>query len=258
MPFGYPSYKNRTLDGQKVNARHVRRRMAHFFPGTHITHVSLSAAHSGRTCRRVLASFRKKGASILVNARVISGNLSFTGIDIINVVGTSAVLGCPSFHTCRHSFRLVTRITKHTKQQKDRKLIVLRAEGASLPIVRRIVTGSCASLCRRRTARQRCFRCPPFYQLVCVCLQKESRITIVRTTRTVTAKVHHCFTRHILKPRPPTITHIRSLRVHGLVLGIRPSLNIARIHRYLCKIRRRLVRRKLLRGMALCCSISPC
>lgn len=227
------------------------------FPRTGITQVSLSAAHAHATCRGVVTSFRRNGASVLVNARVISGKLSFSRIDIIKVLGTSAVLGFPSFQDCRHTFRLVTRMTKHTKHGGGRKLIVLRAGSPSLPIVRRIVRGSCRRLCCSRLTRQRVFGCPPCCHLVCMCLGRHGRSVLSLTTSAVTTRLHSKLNSEMLNPSGPPITHVRALFVGGVVIGIRRGTSVGGIHSCLLTMRHTVLRSRHFHSLLMCCSMSP-
>lgn len=157
--------------------------MTRVFPRTGVTEVSLSAAHAQGTCRHLVTSFSRNEAGLLVNARVISGNLSFSGIDMMNVLGTSSVLGCPSFHTCRRTFVVVTRIDNETKEGNGHNLIVLRAGGPALPMVKRIMRGSCRNLCRNVLRREEAFRCPPFFRLVGICMGRGCSGMYRRTDR---------------------------------------------------------------------------
>lgn len=222
-----------------------------------MTHVSLSAAHAQSTCRGVVTSFRRKGASVLVNARVMSGKLSFSRIDIIKVLGTSAVLGCPSFHSCRHTFRLVTRITKHTKQGGGQNEMILRAGDVSRPVVHRIVAGSCRSVITKRLTRQRVFRCPPCCQVICICLGGQGRALLSIVTRAVTRGLHTLFKGQVLKPSGPPITHVRALFVQGVIIGVRRGTPVDHTHRLLLQMRHRVVRSRQFGSLVICCSMSP-
>lgn len=257
LPHVYPTYRNASLHGHNFNARGVRSSVGTLFPSTHMTHVSLSAAHAHATCRHVVSSFRRNGASVLVNARVISGNLSFSRIDVINVLGTSAVLGCPSFHTCRHTFRLVTRITKHTKQGGGHNEIILRAGDVSRPVVPRIVTGSCRTVMNKRLTRHRVFRCPPCCHLICICLGGQGRALLSLVTRAVTTGLHAIFNGQMLKPSGPPMTHMRALFVQGVILGVRAGTPVTHTHRLLIRIRGRVITRSHFGSLVICCSMSP-
>lgn len=257
IPATYPTYKKIRLVGHKFNARGVRSSVGRVFPRTGITQVSLSAAHAHATCRHVVGSFRRKGASVLVNARVVSGKLSFSQMDIMNVLGTSSVVGCPSFHSCRQTFRLVTRITKETKQGGGRKLIMLRAGSPRGPLVRRVVTGSCAHLCRRRVRRHDLFGCPPFCQLVCMCLGRHGRSVLGRTTSLVTTRLQRNVNRQVLNPSGPPITQVRSLFVQGVIVGVRRRTSVDGMHHCLARMRHALVRSRHFHSLVMCCSMSP-
>lgn len=257
LPHSYPTYSKARLIGEKFNARGVRSSVGVTFPRTTITHVSLSAAHAHSTCRGVVTSFRRKGASVLVNARVISGKLSFSRIDIIKVLGTSAVLGCPSFHSCRQTFRLVTRISKHTKEEGGRNHIMLRAGDVSRPVVSRIVTGSCRRVMSKRLTRERVFRCPPCCQLICMCLGGQGRTVLRRATSMVTKGLHSMFKTQILNPSGPPIKHVRAFFVGGVIIGVRCGTPVDHTQRLLLRMRQRVVRSRHFGSLVICCSISP-
>lgn len=173
------------------------------------------------------------------------------------MLGTSAVLGCPSFHSCRHTFRLVTRMTKHTKHGGGHKHIVLRAGDVSRPVVRRIVTGSCRSVMNKRLTRHRVFRCPPCCHLMCICLGGRGRSLLSRVTTMVTNGLETMFNGQILKPSGPPITHVRALFVGGVIIGVRRGTPVKHTQRLLLHVRQRVVRSRHCGSLVICCSMSP-
>ncbi len=242
---------------RNVNARGVRSRLLSLFPTTHITQVSLSDAHSRRTCSHLLDSFTRKGAGILIKARVIAGNLSFSGISIINVLSTSALLRRPGFHTCRATCGVVSRIDKQTNEGNRRNEIVLRAGRPRLDIVRRVIRGSCPTFCTSAVTRQRRFGCPPFSRVVGVRLHRGGTRVIAITTRRVTTRLHRELTAEILKPSGPTITEIGRLRVEVVVLGVRTAVPLSTIHPILITTQSALTTAPHATDIVILFSISP-
>lgn len=257
LPRRYPRYRDPRLHAVKFKARVIRRRVTALFPSTGIRHLSFSATHAHTTCRQVVTSFRGNGARVLVKARVLSGNLSFKGIDIINVLGTSDLVGFPSFHTRRHTFRLVMRIDNHTKEQSGQKAIILRASRPSRPLVEVMRHFTCGRVMHLRLNRQDVFHCPPCCHLVIVILHDQGSSVLRRLSILCTRGLHHHLNRHILNPIAPPVAHIRALRVQGVILGVRVTTTVTPMHRVLRSMRAR-VRHCLPFGrLVIRCSMSP-
>lgn len=178
IPGTYPRYRDRRVHCFKANARGIRRRLTGVLPRTGMVQVSISAADEGKTRRGLLSRFRSKRTSVLLKARVVTGNLSFPGVALMNMLSTSAVLRLPSFQSSRGAFRLLARMDKHTKERRLRKRMVVRACAPRRCDVRLTKRRSCSGFCRERVVIHGVRECPPF---CCVSLIAIDRRRLVGT-----------------------------------------------------------------------------
>lgn len=173
----YPRYKRGSVECDNFNARHVRSRVSHLFPSTHILHVSTSAASNGFDRRHLFSTFSTNRCSVLINARVITGKLSFPGMALINIIGTSGSLCSRGCATRRESFSLVARIINEDNEQDRSNGTIVRAVGPCGRIVGCTTRRSCGSFCGGRVSLEQLLACPPCYSVCSISFIDRSRGT---------------------------------------------------------------------------------
>ena len=137
-------------------------------PSIRILRMDLDTTGQKQAHHRILSSFRRGEADVLLGTQMVAKGLDFPRVTLVGVVNADTGLLLPDFRADEHTFQLLTQVAGRAGRADLKGEVILQTRNADHPVVRLSAEHDYHGFARATLAERRAFRWPPYARLVVV------------------------------------------------------------------------------------------
>jgi len=216
-----------------IGTERVERELARRFPDARVLRLDRDAAGSSTELTRILASFARGEADVLVGTQMVAKGHDFPGVTLVGVILADVGLGLPDFRAAERTFQLLTQVAGRAGRGRDPGRVVVQTFNPHAEAVAFVRTHDFESFAAAELERRRELGYPPFRRMLAVRLEGEDGAATERFARRLAEAARRWAGPgvQILGPAPAPIARLRGrmrFQVLALADGARAVQALAR------------------------------
>jgi len=124
---------------------------------------------------RLLESFRKQEASILLGTQMVAKGLDFPNVTLTGVISADVGLGMPDFRASERTFQLLTQVAGRSGRGETPGEVIIQTHQPSHPSIEFAKTHDVDGFCEWELEQRQALNYPPFGKMVWVLLRSRQR-----------------------------------------------------------------------------------
>ncbi len=216
-----------------IGTERVEQELKRRFPDARTLRLDRDAASTSAELTRILASFARGEADILVGTQMVAKGHDFPGVTLVGVILADVGLGLPDFRASERTFQLLAQVAGRAGRGKDPGRVVVQTFNPEAEAVAFVRTHDYEQFAVAELARRKELGYPPFRRMLAVRLEGEDGVATERTARRLAEAARKWAVPgvQLLGPAPAPIAKLRGrMRFQILLLadGVRPLHTVAR------------------------------
>ena len=216
-----------------IGTERVEQELAERFPDARTLRLDRDAAGTSTELTRILATFARGEADVLVGTQMVAKGHDFPGVTLVGVIVADVGLGLPDFRAAERTFQLLTQVAGRAGRGRDPGRVVIQTFNPQAEAVAHVRTHDYEQFATAELARRQELGYPPFRRMLAVRLEGEDGVATERTARRLAEAARKWAVPgvQVLGPAPAPIAKLRGrMRFQLLLLadGVRPLHALAR------------------------------
>lgn len=210
-----------------IGTERIERELARRFPDARALRLDRDAASTSAELTRILASFARGEADVLVGTQMVAKGHDFPGVTLVGVILADVGLGIPDFRAAERTFQLLTQVAGRAGRGRDAGRVVIQSFNPGTEAVAHVRTHDYERFATGELERRREFGYPPFRRMIAVRIEGEDGVAAERTARRFGEAVRKWSApgMTVLGPSPAPIKMLRGrmrFQLSVLADGVRP------------------------------------
>lgn len=125
IPFQCPHCHSKELRYFGTGTQKIEKELTELFPDARILRMDVDTTRRKGSHERILDSFEKHQADILLGTQMIAKGLDFPNVTLVGVLNADTSLGLPDFRASERTFQLLTQVSGRAgRAEKDGKVVI--------------------------------------------------------------------------------------------------------------------------------------
>src|SRR5690606_40343413 len=137
-------------------------------PSIRILRMDLDTTGQKQAHHRILSSFRRGEADVLLGTQMVAKGLDFPRVTLVGVVNADTGLLLPDFRADEHTFQLLTQVAGRAGRADLPGEVILQTRNADHAVVRLAAAHDYRGFVDAVLPERRAFRWPPYVRLVVI------------------------------------------------------------------------------------------
>ncbi|WP_373044379.1 primosomal protein N' [Vulgatibacter sp.] len=217
-----------------IGTERLEQELARRFPDARTLRLDRDAAGTSAELTRILASFARGEADVLVGTQMVAKGHDFPGVTLVGVILADVGLGLPDFRASERTFQLLAQVAGRAGRGRDAGRVVVQTFNPGAEAIACVRTHDFETFAGAELERRRELGYPPFRRMLALRLEGEDGVATERFARRL-AEAARKWTQgggvQVLGPAPAPIAKLRGrMRFQVLVLGdgVRSIQTVAR------------------------------
>ena len=238
----------------------IEQEIARHFPEARIERLDRDSATSEGAFRRIVETFARGDADILVGTQMITKGFDFGGVELVGVLNADNLLNDPDFRSAERAFQLLTQVAGRAGRRQTPGTVVIQTAEPEHPVLLQVVAGDYEAMARCQLAERKTFFYPPYARLVRLTLHHRDPVLVRRAANTLAALLRERFGRRVLGPAAPPVDRIRNEYLAVVLLKIEAGASFGRARMLLRELLGRMggdARYKEYKSVTIRCNVDP-
>lgn len=170
-PAACPACGSRSLRPAGFGTEKVGQEIAALFPSARVLRLDSDAAPTDSAFRRIVDSFARGEADILVGTQIITKGLDFDRVTLTAVLNADNLLAAPDFRAGERAFQTIVQFAGRGGRRDRRGEVIVQTSEPQHPVLLQAVRGDYDSMAESQLAERREFSYPPYAHIVSVCVR---------------------------------------------------------------------------------------
>jgi len=203
-----------------VGTERVERELAEKLRGARVLRLDRDAAGTSAELTRILASFARGEADVLVGTQMVAKGHDFPGVTLVGAVLADVGLGLPDFRAAERTFQLLTQVAGRAGRGKDPGRVIIQTFNPAADAVACVRTHDYETFSAAELSRRRELGYPPFGRGLAVRLEAEDPRAVEAMARRIgeAARRWSQPSVRVLGPAPAPIARLRGRTRYQLLL----------------------------------------
>lgn len=189
-----PACGNGPLMPQGFGTEKVEQEIGALFPSARVLRLDSDAAPSDSAFRRIVNSFARGEADILVGTQIITKGLDFDRVTLTAILNADNLLAAPDFRAGERAFQTIVQFAGRGGRRDVQGEVIVQTSEPQHPVLLQAARGDYEAMAESQLAERREFAYPPYAHVVSLSLRHADAQLLLR------AATHFC---ELLRQRFP-------------------------------------------------------
>ncbi len=223
-----PECGSQDLQGAGFGTEKVVEEISRLYPEARVLRMDRDAVSSESSFRRVISTFERGDADILVGTQMITKGLDFGNVTLVGVLNADNLLLNADFRASERAFQLLTQVAGRSGRRSRRGEVVIQTSDPRNPIITQVAHGDYEAMAREQLSERMAFCYPPYSHLIKFILRHNCREELHSAARQFADSLRARFGRRLLGPVAPLVDKVRDEYIVELMLKIESSASMRR------------------------------
>ena len=252
-----PSCGSPFIGSFQVGTQQVVSQVQRMFPKARILRMDADTTRGKDGHHKILETFAKGGADILVGTQMITKGFDFGGVSLVGILNADNLLNNPDFRAAERAFQLMLQVAGRAGRRSDGGEVVIQTSEPGHPVIRQVVAGDFAGMARMQLSERKAFFYPPYARLTSLTLRHRDVALLRRGVTELAARLRVRFGRRVLGPMTPPVDRIRGEYLAGLLLKIESGASSAKARALLAAELKAFAENPEFKTITFICNVDP-
>ena len=226
-----PACNNGTIVPMGFGTEKVEAEIANLFPEARVVRLDRDSAPSQTAYERIIGSFERGEADIMVGTQIITKGLDFSRVTLTAVLNADNLLNAPDFRAAERAFQTIMQFAGRGGRRNRPAEVIIQTSEPEHPLLQQLSRGDYEAMARGQLAERHTFSYPPYSRIIAITLRHPEAEIVHRAAAELASALRSRFARRLLGPTMPPNDRIRGVCTVGMMLKIESgaSLNRARM-----------------------------
>ena len=204
----------------------VEEAVSELFPEARILRLDGDTATSGAAYNRIIGSFARHEADILVGTQIISKGLDFADVTLIGILNGDNLLASPDFRAEERAWQLLMQVAGRAGRRDKRGEVIIQTAEPDHPVY--AMVGDYERVAMKLLAERKQFGYPPYVKIVKITMRASDKDLLVKSSLQLGEQLRNRFGRRVLGPVSPLIDRVRGEYRVELMLKVEVEASYSR------------------------------
>lgn len=231
----------------------VEEAVSELFPEARILRLDGDTATSGAAYNRIIGSFARHEADILVGTQIISKGLDFADVTLIGILNGDNLLASPDFRAEERAWQLLMQVAGRAGRRDKRGEVIIQTAEPDHPVY--AMVGDYERVAMKLLAERKQFGYPPYVKIVKVTMRASDKDLLVKSSLQLGEQLRNRFGRRVLGPVSPLIDRVRGEYRVELMLKVEVEASYSRARAILREEIAKLRCEKAFKNVVIICDV---
>lgn len=236
----------------------VEEETARLFPGARVARMDLDTTRAKESYDRIIDSFSRRQADILVGTQMVTKGLDFAGVETVVVVSADGLINQPDFRASERAFCMLTQVAGRAGRRAGQAARVLvQTWQPAHPLLGFVRARDYEGFYRAEIAQRERFCYPPFARIVIVRLRHREPAPLRAAAATYAESLRALLGRRVYGPEEPPVGRVQGLYIRQVMLKVEPTAPMAQVKGILRQLWQQLGGTPAFKGVTLQYDVDP-
>lgn len=255
VPHSCPSCHMTPLRPMGFGTEKVEVEIASIFPQARVLRLDHDTASSAGAYSKIIESFSRHEADILVGTQIITKGLDFDGVTLIGILNADNLLNAPDFRASERGWQTIMQVAGRAGRRERQGEVFVQTSDPKHPVFSwlddSMYETMAASLLRERKA----FQYPPYVKMVKVIMRSADRNLLFEQASILASRLRNIFASRVFGPVSPLVDRIRDQFIVEVSLKIELTASFSRAKKILTAEIAQLKADPKTRNMTILCDV---
>lgn len=231
----------------------VEEAVSELFPEARILRLDGDTATSGAAYNRIIGSFARHEADILVGTQIISKGLDFADVTLIGILNGDNLLASPDFRAEERAWQLLMQVAGRAGRRDKRGEVIIQTAEPDHPVY--AMVGDYERVAMKLLAERKQFGYPPYVKIVKITMRASDKDRLVKSSLQLGEQLRNRFGRRVLGPVSPLIDRVRGEYRVELMLKVEIEASYSRARAILREEIAKLRCEKAFKNVVIICDV---
>jgi primosomal protein N' (replication factor Y) len=188
------------------------------FPEKKIIRMDHDTTRSKKAFEKLIHSFERGEADILVGTQMVTKGLDFEKVHIVGILNADQMLNFPDFRATERSFQLMSQVGGRAGRRDDRGLVIIQTFKPDHYIFSFLIKNDFEGFYEKEISERKIFNYPPFTKLITLTIKNKNIDKLTTQTNQLARKLTLHFGHRVLGPEFHYIARIRNEYIIQIIL----------------------------------------
>ncbi len=255
IPSRCPSCHTAAPEPMGFGTERAEEAIATLFPQARLLRLDGDTAASDAAMRRIVDSFARHEADILVGTQIISKGLDFDRVTLIGILNADNLLNAPDFRAGERAWQTIVQVAGRCGRRLTRGEVIVQTSDPSHPLLRHIAEGDYEAMAAAMLSERRMFSYPPYARIVRMTLRSTDLDALGSAAKRLGERLRARFGTRVCGPTAPLVDRVRGESRLEIVLKVEVAASFTRARALLREELESLRREREYRKVTVVCDV---
>jgi primosomal protein N' (replication factor Y) (superfamily II helicase) len=218
MPVSCPNCASTQIKTKGFGTEKVEDDVQLIFPEKAIIRMDHDTTRSKKAFEKMIHSFERGEADILVGTQMVTKGLDFEKVKIVGILNADQMLNYPDFRATERSFQLMSQVGGRAGRREDRGMVIIQTFQPQHPIFSFLIQNDFEGFYDKELFERKQFSYPPYTKLIMLTIKNKDLEKLTAQTNLLARKLTLHFAHRVLGPEFHYIARIRNEFIIQIIL----------------------------------------
>ena len=233
----------------------VEAEIASLFPEARVVRLDRDSAPSQAAYERIIGSFERGEADIMVGTQIITKGLDFSRVTLTAVLNADNLLNAPDYRAAERAFQTIMQFAGRGGRRNIPAEVIIQTSEPEHPTLQQASRGDYEAMAGQQLAERRAFSYPPYARIIGISMRHPDPETLHRAAADMAAALRKRFARRVFGPTVPPNERMRGMFVVEMMLKIESGAPLSRARALLRETVDEISRQPQYKKLAILCNV---
>lgn len=198
------------------------------FPQARVLRLDRDSAPTQSACERIITSFERGEADILVGTQIITKGLDFDRVTLTAVLNADNLLNAPDYRAAERAFQTIMQFAGRGGRRSVQGEVIIQTSEPEHPVLQQASRLDYEAMARQQLAERQAFAYPPYTRLIAITMRHPDAALLHRAAADMAAALRSKFSNRVFGPTVPPVDRVRNEYIVELLLKIESGASLKR------------------------------
>jgi primosomal protein N' (replication factor Y) len=209
VPTKCPKCESEHIRHFGTGTQKVEEELVRYFPGVRVIRMDMDTTSKKGAHERLLRSFGKGEADILLGTQMIAKGLDFPKVTLVGVIAADTMLHLPDFRAVERTYQLLTQVSGRAGRHEQPGKVIIQTYQGDHYSIQMVANHESEAFYRKELLLRKQHVYPPFCGLFTITVSHVDRVLAMKRAVDIANLLKGNSQYEVLGPVPPTVSKIK-------------------------------------------------
>ena len=224
-------------------------------PQARTVRLDRDTAASQAACDRILTSFGRGEADIMVGTQIITKGLDFDRVTLTAILNADNLLNAPDFRAAERAFQTIMQFAGRGGRRNVRGELIIQTSEPEHPLIMQAARYDYEAMARQQLAERQAFSYPPYARIITLTMRHTDVTLLHRAAADTAEALRSRFSKRVFGPTVPPTDRLRNEYIVEIMLKIESGASFKRARDILRETIERIVSQPQYKSLTVICNV---